>query len=237
MNPRQKIENKKVPFYYALLTCIFAFISIYFFSSAIITLTHNGIAEANIEFLKAEISFRDFVLGENKHEYTKDYVKRHFETNLNPVQLKHAASKHWSYYITVNGKTASSDIVTTEGDKITIEITQVQKEPLFDEKYHSTGSVTGGDSSDKLSTHVKITSPHSYSMREETLHVVDEDTNEKLKIIKYIYEVTIEKYPDKSLDESLDKSRNIISISYSPIFLNTGLKEGVFPEKIYFVNN
>ena len=220
---------KQVPFYIALTTCILTFATVYFLSSAIMTGIQNSVTLRTIEFLQSEIAFRDFVLNEKEADYTKDYVRKHFESNLSPVVLRHIAAKHWQYYIKINGATADTDILTVTDDSLVIEIIQIQTEPFLADKYHFEGSVTGGDKFDSLITHVRVSSDNAYTVHESTEIIHDTQTGDEAKITKFIYEFE----PGTSLDES----QNIIDLNYSPIFLGIGLTEGTFPSKIYFVNN
>ena len=222
---------KKVPFYFALTTCILVKTSLFFLSSAIATGIYLNTTNGNIEFLKSEISFRKFVLGENARQYQKDYVKNHFENNLNPVQLKQVASKHWSYKIKANDTTTTTNELYIKTPTLKLQIIQEQQASLLDEKFHNQGSITGGDNTDSITSHINIKSTHKYTLTTGTEVHRDENTGELTLITTYTYEFEIEKI-EETKDESITVP-NPIEISYSPVFLEIGLTEGEFIEKIH----
>jgi len=221
--------KSKTPFYFALASCILSFISFYFFASALIPTIHNNVTKNTIEYLKTEINYKQFILEQDLDRYHKEYVKTHFEKNLNPDQLSHIASGHWEYSITVNGVNPGQQTINLEGDSLKIEITEKEKSPLLKEALHNLSSVTGGDKSDTLESHIKIESKLEYKLTKETRVIIDPQTKEETKITTITYDFEIKNNPDQTL--------NRIEIKYSPVFIDKGLSDGIFPEEIYIVKN
>lgn len=104
----------------------------------------------------------------DKKNFDKLYSEK-LKKLLDDDEIITLAQKQWNYVLTINGSNVTSKTVYLKDNNIMLVLAEIKrKDDVLPEDLLIKGKVTGGDPSDSLDSHFKVTSLAEYTKSEET---------------------------------------------------------------------